>query len=75
MILRISGWGQTGPYREKPGFGTLVEAMSGFADINGLADRPPLLPPLAMADMVAGPTAQRRSRCAPGGRDRRRPAR
>src|SRR5689334_13184207 len=35
VIVRLSGWGQTGPYREKPGFGTLVEAMSGFADING----------------------------------------
>jgi crotonobetainyl-CoA:carnitine CoA-transferase CaiB-like acyl-CoA transferase len=54
VILRISGWGQTGPYREKPGFGTLVEAMSGYASLNGWADRPPLLPPLAMADMVAG---------------------
>lgn len=54
VILRISGWGQTGPYRERPGFGTLVEAMSGFAHLNGFADRPPTLPPLAMADMVAG---------------------
>ena len=54
VILRISGWGQTGPYRDRPGFGTLVEAMSGFAYLNGDRDRPPLLPPLAMADMVAG---------------------
>ncbi|WP_132960200.1 CoA transferase [Rhizobium sp. BK251] len=54
VILRISGWGQTGSYREKPGFGTLVEAMSGYASLNGWPDRPPLLPPLAMADMVAG---------------------
>ena len=54
VILRISGWGQTGIYREKPGFGTLVEAMSGYASLNGWEDRPPLLPPLAMADMVAG---------------------
>ncbi len=54
VILRISGWGQTGPYRERPGFGTLVEAMSGFAHLNGYPDRPPALPPLAMADMVAG---------------------
>ena len=38
VIVRISGWGQTGPYRDKPGFGTLVEAMSGFADINGFSD-------------------------------------
>lgn len=54
VILRISGWGQTGPYRDRPGFGTLVEAMSGFAHLNGFPDRPPTLPPLAMADMVAG---------------------
>lgn len=54
VIARVSGWGQTGPYRHKPGFGTLVEAMSGFASLNGFADRPPLLPPLALADMIAG---------------------
>ncbi|UJQ95090.1 CaiB/BaiF CoA transferase family protein [Mariluticola halotolerans] len=54
VILRISGWGQTGPYRNRPGFGTLVEAMSGWAHLNGHADKPPTLPPLAMADMVAG---------------------
>jgi crotonobetainyl-CoA:carnitine CoA-transferase CaiB-like acyl-CoA transferase len=54
VILRISGWGQGGPNRGKPGFGTLVEAMSGYASLNGWADRPPLLPPLALADMVAG---------------------
>jgi crotonobetainyl-CoA:carnitine CoA-transferase CaiB-like acyl-CoA transferase len=54
VIARVSGWGQTGPYREKPGFGTLVEAMSGFAYLNGFADRPPALPPLALADMIAG---------------------
>jgi crotonobetainyl-CoA:carnitine CoA-transferase CaiB-like acyl-CoA transferase len=54
LIVRVSGWGQTGPYREKPGFGTLVEAMSGFAHLNGHADKPPALPPLALADMIAG---------------------
>ena len=54
IILRISGWGQTGPYRQRPGFGTLVEAMSGWAYLNGHPDKPPTLPPLAMADMVAG---------------------
>jgi crotonobetainyl-CoA:carnitine CoA-transferase CaiB-like acyl-CoA transferase len=32
IVVRISGFGQTGPYRERPGFGTLIEAMSGFAD-------------------------------------------
>ncbi len=54
VIVRVSGFGQTGPYRERPGFGTLVEAMSGFASRNGFPDRPPLLPPLALADMIAG---------------------
>jgi len=54
IIARISGFGQTGPDSQKPGFGTLVEAMSGFASRNGFPDRPPLLPPLALADMIAG---------------------
>ncbi|MDN8611983.1 CaiB/BaiF CoA transferase family protein [Variovorax ginsengisoli] len=54
VVVRISGWGQTGPFNHKPGFGTLVEAMSGFAFLNGYADRPPVLPPLALADMIAG---------------------
>jgi crotonobetainyl-CoA:carnitine CoA-transferase CaiB-like acyl-CoA transferase len=54
VITRISGFGQTGPYAKRPGFGTLVEAMSGFASRNGFADREPVLPPLALADMIAG---------------------
>lgn len=54
IIVRVSGFGQDGPYRERPGFGTLVEGMSGFAAMNGFADREPVLPPLALADMVAG---------------------
>ena len=54
IIVRITGFGQDGPYRDRPGFGTLVEAMSGFAAKNGFADRPPVLPPLALADMVSG---------------------
>jgi crotonobetainyl-CoA:carnitine CoA-transferase CaiB-like acyl-CoA transferase len=54
IIVRISGWGQDGPYRERPGFGSLVEGMSGFAAKNGFPDRPPVLPPLALADMIAG---------------------
>ena len=54
VVVRVSGWGQTGPYRHKPGFGSLVEAMSGFAAINGFPDKPPALPPLALADMIAG---------------------
>jgi len=54
VMVRVSGFGQTGPYRERPGFGSLVEAMSGFASRNGFPDRAPLLPPLALADMTAG---------------------
>ena len=54
IIVRISGWGQYGPDRRFPGFGSLVEARTGFATMNGFADRPPVLPPLALADMVAG---------------------
>ena len=54
VIVRVSGWGQDGPYRDRPGFGTLVESMSGYAARTGFADREPVLPPTALADMVAG---------------------
>jgi crotonobetainyl-CoA:carnitine CoA-transferase CaiB-like acyl-CoA transferase len=54
IIVRVSGFGQTGPYAPLPGFGTLVEAMSGFASRTGFPDREPVLPPLALADMIAG---------------------
>jgi crotonobetainyl-CoA:carnitine CoA-transferase CaiB-like acyl-CoA transferase len=54
VLVPVSGFGQTGPYARRPGFGTLVEAMSGFASRNGFEDREPVLPPLAMADMIAG---------------------
>ena len=54
VIVRVSGWGQDGPYRDRPGFGTLVESMSGYASRTGFADREPVLPPTALADMVAG---------------------
>ena len=54
VIVRISGWGQDGPYCRRPGFGTLVEGMSGFASFNGFADREPVLPPMYLADTVAG---------------------
>ena len=54
VIARVSGFGQTGPYRNRPGYGTLIEAMSGFAAKTGFADREPLLPNLPLADMVAG---------------------
>jgi crotonobetainyl-CoA:carnitine CoA-transferase CaiB-like acyl-CoA transferase len=54
VIGRISGYGQTGPYASKPGFGTLAEAMSGFTHMNAHPGGPPTNPPLALADMIAG---------------------
>lgn len=54
VIVRISGFGQEGPYRRRPGFGTLIEGMSGFASFNGFADREPVLPPMYLADTIAG---------------------
>ncbi len=54
VVVRISGWGQTGPYRRRPGFGTIVEGISGFASFNGFPDREPVLPPMYMADSFAG---------------------
>lgn len=54
VICRVSGWGQTGRYRRRPGFGTLVEGYSGFADMNGFADREPVLPPIFLGDMTTG---------------------
>lgn len=53
VVLRISGFGQTGPYARRPGFGTLAESLSGFVHMNGEAEGPPLLPPIALADEVA----------------------
>jgi formyl-CoA transferase len=54
VILRVTGWGQTGPYADRPSFGTQAEAMSGFAHINGHRDGPPTLPPITLADGAAG---------------------
>ncbi len=54
IILRISGWGQDGPYAQRPGFGTVIEGISGFAAMNGFADREPVLPPMYLADGMAG---------------------
>jgi crotonobetainyl-CoA:carnitine CoA-transferase CaiB-like acyl-CoA transferase len=54
VLARVSGFGQRGPYASRPGFGTLAEAMSGFASLNGEPGAPPLLPPLALADGIAG---------------------
>jgi crotonobetainyl-CoA:carnitine CoA-transferase CaiB-like acyl-CoA transferase len=53
VMLRLTGFGQTGPYSERPGFGTLAEAMSGFAYLNGYPDQEPLLPPTGLADGIA----------------------
>ena len=53
VMVRVSGFGQTGPYSDRPGFGTLAEAMSGFAQITGQPDGPPTLPPFPLADTVA----------------------
>jgi crotonobetainyl-CoA:carnitine CoA-transferase CaiB-like acyl-CoA transferase len=52
VMLRVTGFGQTGPYKDRPGFGTLVEAMSGFAYATGQEGGPPTLPPVALADTV-----------------------
>jgi len=52
-LVYVSGFGRTGPYRDRPGFGTLAEAMSGFANVLGPADAPPSLPPFPLADSVA----------------------
>ena len=56
VIIRTSGFGQTGPYASLPGFGTLAESISGYAYINGWPDGPPTLPPFALADGVAALT-------------------
>jgi crotonobetainyl-CoA:carnitine CoA-transferase CaiB-like acyl-CoA transferase len=53
VMLHITGYGLTGPKSERPGFGTLGEAMSGFAHITGQAGGPPTLPPFMLADGVA----------------------
>ena len=54
VLLRLTGFGQTGPYAKRPGFGTLAEAMSGFAFMTGSADGPPTLPSFGLADSICG---------------------
>jgi crotonobetainyl-CoA:carnitine CoA-transferase CaiB-like acyl-CoA transferase len=54
IMISISGWGQNGPYSNKPGYGTLAEGISGFAQLNGPEDSPPTLPPVGMADGTSG---------------------
>jgi len=57
ILTRVSGFGQTGPYRERPGFGTVAETSSGFAFINGWPETPPTSPPFGFADSIAGISA------------------
>ena len=54
VIVRITGFGQTGPYASRAGFGTLAESMSGFAHLTGQPDGPPTLPAFGLADSIAG---------------------
>ncbi len=52
VLLRVTGYGQDGPYAQRPGFGTLAESMSGWAHLNGFPENPPTLPPMALGDAV-----------------------
>ena len=54
ILVRVTGFGQFGPYAKRPGFGTLAEAMSGFAAMTGEPDGPPTLPPFGLADGITG---------------------
>jgi crotonobetainyl-CoA:carnitine CoA-transferase CaiB-like acyl-CoA transferase len=56
VILRVTGFGQIGPYAKRPGFGTIAESMSGFASITGYPDGPPTLPPFGLADGISALT-------------------
>ena len=52
IMVRVTGWGQDGPYSDRPGFGTLAEAISGWAHLNGFPENPPTLPPMGLGDAV-----------------------
>ncbi|MSQ16606.1 MAG: CoA transferase, partial [Dehalococcoidia bacterium] len=54
VMMRYSGFGQTGPYKDRPGFGTIAECMSGYIGMTGFPDTPPVLPPVPLADEIAG---------------------
>ena len=54
VMLRYSGFGQTGPYKDRPGFGTIAECMSGYIAMTGFPDTAPNLPPIPLADEIAG---------------------
>ncbi|MDA8368903.1 MAG: CoA transferase [Nocardiopsaceae bacterium] len=70
VIVRITGFGQTGPYASRAGFGTIAEAMSGFAHLTGEADGPPTLPAFGLADSICGIAASSAATMALYERDR-----
>lgn len=70
VLTRVTGFGQFGPYAHRPGFGTLAEAVSGFAAITGEPDAPPTLPPFGLADSIAGLTTAYAVMTALAARDR-----
>lgn len=70
ILVRVTGFGQFGPYAHRPGFGTLAEAMSGFAAITGEPGAPPTLPPFGLADSIAGLTTAYAVMTALAGRER-----
>ncbi|MFI6897714.1 CaiB/BaiF CoA transferase family protein [Streptomyces sp. NPDC050256] len=70
VLVRVTGFGQIGPYAHRPGFGTLAEAMSGFAAITGEPDGPPTLPPFGLADSIAALATSFAVMAALAGRDR-----
>ncbi|GAA2263299.1 CoA transferase [Streptomyces ruber] len=70
VLARITGFGQYGPHAHRPGFGTLAEALSGFAAITGEPDGPPVLPPFGLADAIAGLTTAYAVMTALAARDR-----
>ncbi|MGQ5226860.1 CaiB/BaiF CoA transferase family protein [Streptomyces sp. MN3] len=70
VLARVTGFGQFGPYAHRPGFGTLAEAMSGFAALTGAPDAAPTLPPFGLADSVAGLTTAYAIMTALAARDR-----
>lgn len=70
VLARVTAFGQVGPYARRPGFGTLAEAMSGFAATTGEPDGPPTLPPFGLADSIAGIATAYAVMAALAGRDR-----
>jgi formyl-CoA transferase len=53
VLVRVSGYGQSGPYRDRPGFAAIAEGMAGFRYITGFPDRPPARPNLSIGDTIA----------------------